>query len=338
MLLRYFEDLGFAEVGARLHVSENTARMRTERALEKLRGHLGKRGVTSTTAALGLLLANQVFATVPAGLAVTVSSSALAAAPAADGIISFLFMSKITAPALSAALVAGATALVWTSVVPTVSAEELATVRAENAKLTQATAAGAPAGSDAAVAKEYAAQATVIAQAMRERQVAKATGTGAATSASAASEVTPRGHRNLGNATPHDAALTFAWAGDICDPDECGKLVYFDSDAREKALAIWATMPEAIRTQYPTPEAFYGLLLAAAQLEAPPPGADVIEHSSTFVELSPGRVAMRRKGSDRNFHEYQLTDAGWKYVMPEAGIKGLAGILNSQTLAKLAQR
>ncbi|MEN9404156.1 MAG: hypothetical protein RL091_2859, partial [Verrucomicrobiota bacterium] len=28
---------------------------------------------------------------------------------------------------------------------------------------------------------------------------------------------------------------------------------------------------------------------------------------------------------------------GWKYVMPEAGVKGLAGILNSQTLAKLTR-
>ena len=57
----------------------------------------------------------------------------------------------------------------------------------------------------------------------------------------------------------------------------------------------------------------------------------------TIVELQPGRVGWRRVGSDRNFHEYQLTADGWKYVMPEAGVKGLAGILNSQTLAKLTR-
>ncbi|MDZ7905917.1 MAG: sigma-70 family RNA polymerase sigma factor [Cypionkella sp.] len=67
MLLRYFEGLSFAEVGARMNLSENAARMRTERALEKLRFHLGRRGVTSTTVALGLLLANQAFALAPAG-------------------------------------------------------------------------------------------------------------------------------------------------------------------------------------------------------------------------------------------------------------------------------
>lgn len=335
MLLRYFEGLSYAEVGARMHLSENAARMRLERAQEKLRGHLGRRGVTSTTAALGLLLANQALAAAPAGLAVSVTSVALAGAPATSAVVTFLLMSKITAPALSAVLVAGVTALVWTSVVPSVSAEELAAVRAENARLTQATAAGAPASAGAAVASEYAATATSIAQAMVARQAAKATST---PSAVAETSVTPRGHRNLGNATAHDAALSFAWAGDICDPDEIAKLVYFDSDERAQALAILATMPEAMRTLYPTPEAFYGLLLAASQLAAPPPGADVIENSSTFVELSPGRVAMRLKGSDRNFHEYQLTDTGWKHVLPLGGVKGLPNNLNSQTLAKLVKR
>src|SRR6187399_3101161 len=37
MLLRYFEGLGFSELGVRLNISENAARMRAERALEKLR-------------------------------------------------------------------------------------------------------------------------------------------------------------------------------------------------------------------------------------------------------------------------------------------------------------
>src|SRR6478736_6816085 len=36
MLLRYFDGLSFAAVGERMNLSENTARMRTERALDKL--------------------------------------------------------------------------------------------------------------------------------------------------------------------------------------------------------------------------------------------------------------------------------------------------------------
>lgn len=131
--------------------------------------------------------------------------------------------------------------------------------------------------------------------------------------------------------------MTFAWAGDICDPEVFGKIITFDGPAREKAIAVLASMPETIRTQYPTPEAFYGLLLAASCLEAPPPGADILE-AFTIVELSPGRAAHRAPGSTRNNWEYQQTPDGWKYVLPEAGVTGLPSILNSQTLAKLAKR
>lgn len=335
MLLRFFQGLTFAEVGEKLSLSENAARMRTERALDKLRAHLGRRGLTSTAALAGLL-ASQSLVAAPAGLAASVTTTALAAAPAVGGgLFTTFLMSKITLPLFSAALAAGTTALVWTSVVPSVNAEELAALRAENAKLAQATSVNAPAESVSAVAKDFAAQATAIAQAMTERQATKQTATPAGADPSSA--VTPRGHRNHGNATAHDAAMSFAWAGDISDPDELGKLVYFDSDAREKALAIWGTMPEALRVQYPTPEAFYGLLLAAATMEGPPPGADVMERSMEIVELKPGRAALRKKGSEKNFHEYQLTDGGWKHVLPLGGVKGLPSILNSQTLAKLVK-
>ena len=45
VLLRFFERLPLASVGARLGVAENTARMRVARALERLRTALFKRGV-----------------------------------------------------------------------------------------------------------------------------------------------------------------------------------------------------------------------------------------------------------------------------------------------------
>jgi hypothetical protein len=212
-------------------------------------------------------------------------------------------------------------------------------LRAENARLSAALAPGASGEMLAATARDYAAQATAIARAMSGRQAAKPAPTEGAVNpaAAGAAGVTTHGHRNHGNATAHDAALSFAWAGDGCDAEEIAKLIFFDRDVRPKALAILDTMPEAIRGQYPTPEAFYGLLLAASQLEAPPPGPDIIEATMNEVELSPGRVALRRKGSSQNFHEYQLTETGWKYVLPLAGVQGLPGILNSETLAKLAR-
>jgi RNA polymerase sigma factor (sigma-70 family) len=77
ILLRYFEGRTFADVGAAIGLAENSARMRVERALEKLRGQLARRGITSTAAALGATLVAQPVVAAPPGLAAAVAGSAL---------------------------------------------------------------------------------------------------------------------------------------------------------------------------------------------------------------------------------------------------------------------
>jgi RNA polymerase sigma factor (sigma-70 family) len=77
ILLRFFQARRLAEVGQRLGLSEDAARMRIERALEKLRTLLARRGIGSTTAALSAALANQVAVAAPAGLAASVTSAAM---------------------------------------------------------------------------------------------------------------------------------------------------------------------------------------------------------------------------------------------------------------------
>ncbi len=76
LLMRYFEHCPLAEVGARLGLSENAAHLRVERALDKLRIALAKRGVTSTAAALSVVLWANVLQSAPAGLVATVSAAA----------------------------------------------------------------------------------------------------------------------------------------------------------------------------------------------------------------------------------------------------------------------
>ncbi len=108
--LRYFEGRSFAEVGARLRLAENAARMRVERALDKLHGTLAKRGVTSTTAALGVALGNQaIAASAPAGLAAMVTGAALASVKASAG-SAVIFMS--TAKMVNGVVVALAVAAI----------------------------------------------------------------------------------------------------------------------------------------------------------------------------------------------------------------------------------
>jgi len=73
VLMRYFEGRGLGEIGIRLGVSENAARMRVDRALDKLREALARRGVTATCAALGALLVERSVSAAPAGLAARVA-------------------------------------------------------------------------------------------------------------------------------------------------------------------------------------------------------------------------------------------------------------------------
>ena len=85
ILLRFFKGCTFAEVGTAAQLTEEAARKRVERALDKLHGLLGRRGVTSTTAALTVVLASQATAAAPIGLAASVAGTALAGAATAGG-------------------------------------------------------------------------------------------------------------------------------------------------------------------------------------------------------------------------------------------------------------
>ncbi|MGH7952419.1 MAG: sigma-70 family RNA polymerase sigma factor [Limisphaerales bacterium] len=107
ILLRYFENRQFAEVGAKLGLNENAARMRVERALEKLRAIFAKRGITTAGAFSSIISANAV-QIAPANLAATLTTASIAAA----GTRTFTLMKIMTATklklAVSAIVVAGA--------------------------------------------------------------------------------------------------------------------------------------------------------------------------------------------------------------------------------------
>lgn len=75
--LRFFEGRAFADIGRALRLTEEAARKRVDRALGKLHASLRRRGLTSTTVALGLALA-EAGSGAPAGLAATVTGAALA--------------------------------------------------------------------------------------------------------------------------------------------------------------------------------------------------------------------------------------------------------------------
>src|SRR5205823_9468981 len=78
ILLRFFEQRDFGSVGEALGSNEDAARMRVNRALEKLESLLKHRGVTTSAAAVGVALSVNAVQAVPAGLAATISTAAAA--------------------------------------------------------------------------------------------------------------------------------------------------------------------------------------------------------------------------------------------------------------------
>ncbi len=85
LVLRFFEGRSLDEVGAAVGVSEEAAKKRVSRALEKLHRYFSKRGVSSTTAIIaGAISANSIQAA-PVALAKTISTVAITKGAVAGG-------------------------------------------------------------------------------------------------------------------------------------------------------------------------------------------------------------------------------------------------------------
>lgn len=78
--VRFFEQRSFAEVGDALGLSEEGARKRVSRALERLRNGLARHGITSSAAVLAATLVTLSSSTFPPSLATQVTTTAIAAA------------------------------------------------------------------------------------------------------------------------------------------------------------------------------------------------------------------------------------------------------------------
>ncbi len=104
VLLRYFENRAFAEVGSRLNLNENAARMRVERALEKLRALLTKRGIATGAALASVISANAV-QTAPGTMVAALASASLAS-HATNGLTLFNLINSMKLKICAGALVA----------------------------------------------------------------------------------------------------------------------------------------------------------------------------------------------------------------------------------------
>src|SRR4029434_1101401 len=111
IVLRFLEGRSFAEVAAALGTTEAAAKMRVGRALDRLRGALGRHGVVVTLAALGPALVLHAAPAMSATLLAQTTGAALAAStptpnllPIVNEAIKLMALQKLKTSLVAAAL------------------------------------------------------------------------------------------------------------------------------------------------------------------------------------------------------------------------------------------
>ena len=103
LVLRFLKRQDLRAVGAAFGISEDAAQKRVTRALDKLRGVLGGRGVELTVTTLATALAAQAVTAAPAGLAVSVAAASMTAA--ADTGMAFTLLKLMAATKLKTSII-----------------------------------------------------------------------------------------------------------------------------------------------------------------------------------------------------------------------------------------
>jgi len=133
VLMRYFSNCPFAELGRQLGLTENAARMRVERALAKLHELLARRGIGSSSAALAATLASKAIASAPAGVATAATAAALAGAGGGTAAwMGLMASTKLPVILTTGLILGGAGAGVWQVRADRSMAEELADLSRQN--------------------------------------------------------------------------------------------------------------------------------------------------------------------------------------------------------------
>jgi RNA polymerase sigma factor (sigma-70 family) len=138
VVLRFLEDKSLAEVGGSLGVGEDAARMRVNRALEKLRQFFLKRGVSVTAAILAGTLSANSAPIIPPTLVKTITAAAVAKGAASGstlvlvkGALKLMAWTKAKTAIVASACVllgAGTSAIVYEQLRPTNVASDWATL------------------------------------------------------------------------------------------------------------------------------------------------------------------------------------------------------------------
>lgn len=328
VVLRFFEGRRYAEIGVALALSEDAARMRIERALEKLRTLLARRGITSTAAALGAALGSQAIAAAPSGLAAAVTSAALAGgaagmAPVA-GLLTFM-STKFTVGAVGLLAVVAASFLAVERSANAGLRQEVEDLRKQVAqqqslpkapptaaqpKIVASPAAAAPAAGQAAASapSEKAMEQTPPASGDRVRMQYRGM-------------VRAEAWQDRGTATPLATLETYLYAGDRIDLEARAKALGF-GEWKPQVDEFFARLSPEIRAKHESPEKLWAFIIAGAPQAARVIGYEVL-NETTVATLPTKVVSMQMRAqkeggiTDQGNMVFEQTADGWRYTLPK---------------------
>ena len=360
LLLRYFERRSWAEVGGKLDLSENAARMRVERALERLRKRLNRRGVTSSAAVLALVLAHQTVVAAPLGLAASITASTLAAAGTSGGysLLHLMTMSKAKTMLIAAVVAASATTpiIIQHQTTTRLKAQiealrsqlaaapqapqmdggatdtgELERLRRENADLLRLRA-------EVSTLRQQVASRRNDQDAPNERarslKQAAEEAEGKALLAKAPEIPLVPAHlwANVGSATPAAALQTPNWAIANRDTNAFANSLVWDAQTKARAEALFAAAPESVRQRYGTVD---GVMFDWWLNNSTPVAAGRV---LSQMEEGPNEVTLLEQhvyddGRVReNTVQFQRDENGvWRQVIPPELMPKLEVVLNSSS-------
>ena len=255
LLLRFFEQRSLAEIGSVVGISEDGARKRVDRALDRLRRLLSVRGIQTTTAALAAVLLVNAVEAAPAEFAISLASASLATV-GTKTTLTFIAMSKLKLTLAASLVVVGAAAPIFIQhqinlrlrdenlrlqqrgeVVAAenerlaqlgTAAEELERLRIEHAELLRLR------GELAVLRREQPAS-----SARKRSSSQPAAAAQAVTQVSGETYWTSDSWKNAGTETVDATLKTILWSAKSGDPAFTKSLIYWDGEVDPEHLADW---------------------------------------------------------------------------------------------------
>lgn len=348
ILLRFFEQQDFRTIGQALGSSEDAARMRVNRALEKLHSILKHHGSTLSVTGLATALASSAVSAAPTGLAASIGATALASAAAGTTttltLINLIYMTKTKITLIGALIIAGASTPVilqqQANARLRAQVENLQALEQQHARSEQSRGEALKAQADelARLRTEHDELIRLRSQASGASRQRQPTVAGAKpnvgksqtpTESPSIPLIPATDWKNVGTASPSAAMQTLFWASSNKDTNAFINTLIWDADAKAKLDSLFAASPDSIRQEFGSVDGLIYQGMMGGQ-DTPMTGFGVVsvntqgdeatlieEHQYTDGKVRQNPIKLHREAD------------GWRIVLDEKRLEKLGAYLRS---------